>query len=187
MPLTNDRSDSDLMTAVQQGDTGALDALYLRHHARLFSFLARWTGNAAAAEDLVQDAFLRLLRHPDRYLHQGDFIAWLYRIARNLAIDAYRHTLDEDSMDLQPELADQSPLALDRLTREEREQLLDRSLRSLPLAHREVLLLRGVDGLDHRNIALVLNCTEGAARVRVHRATAALRRIVNATTGEKLA
>lgn len=185
MPPLRTRTDPELMEAVARGDTASLDTLFTRHHGRLFSFLFRWTGDEHTAEDLVQETFLRLLRHPERYRHHGAFLAWLFRVARNLAIDGYRRQHDEASMERETAIADDRPLALDRLTTEEREQQLEGALAALPLAHREVLLLRGVEGLGAREIGEVLNCTEGAVRVRLHRATAALRQVWHARHGDE--
>ncbi len=184
MPPPSGRTDHDLMESVQRGDTASLAALFARHHERLFSFLSRWTGDAAAAEDLVQETFLGLLRRPERYHHEGEFLAWLYRVGRNLAVDRYRQRHDEREIDAEADLTDDRPLALDRLTMEERQRQLEEVLAALPLAHREVLLLRGVEGLAARDIGVVLNCSEGAARVRLHRATAALRKLWHARHGD---
>jgi RNA polymerase sigma-70 factor (ECF subfamily) len=184
MPPPSSRTDHELMEAVQRGDTASLDALFTRHHERLFSFLSRWTGDAHTAEDLVQETFLKLLHRPERYHHEGEFLAWLFRVARNLAVDGYRERHPETGIDSDAVLADDRPLALDRLTTEERQNQLEDALAALPLAHREVLLLRGINGLGARDIGLVLNCTEGAARVRLHRATAALRQAWHARHGD---
>ena len=73
--------DRDLMLAVRRGDLQALDTLFARHHRRLYGFLVRLTGDRDAADDLVQDVFLRLLRFRESYREDGQFKPWLYRIA----------------------------------------------------------------------------------------------------------
>lgn len=176
--------DRELMLAVRSGDLEALDALFGRHHRRLFGFLARLTGDPHAAEDLVQEVFLRLLRFRGRYAGEGEFTTWLYRIARNVAADHHARRRDTVTLDAAPEFASDGEAPLDRLAQEERQQRLAAILQALPAAHREVLLLRGTEGLPHRELARALGCTEGAARVRLHRALAALKRQWQALAGE---
>lgn len=178
-----DPTDDAQMLALQAGDLSALDHLFARHHGRLYGFLARLTGDPHAAEDLVQEVFLRVLRFHDRYEGNGTFLAWLYRIARNLAADAYAKRRDLRPLDEADALPSAATPPLDHLEREEQRAQLERALAALPTAHREVLLLRGVDGLAHRDVAIALGCTEGAARVRVHRAIAALKRQWQALPG----
>jgi RNA polymerase sigma-70 factor (ECF subfamily) len=156
------------------GNTAALDQLFVRHSGRLYAFLVRWTGDAAAAEDLVQDLFLKLLQLPGPSL-TGEVLPWLYSVARNMAIDRFRQRQAASPLPLDHDIRDRQPLALERLTREEQARQLEAVLAALPHHHREVLLLRAIDGLGHQQIGAVINCSEGAARVRLHRATMAFR------------
>jgi len=181
--FVTDPCDRDLMLAVQRGDLGALDFLFARHHRPLYGFLVRLTGDRDAADDLVQDVFLRLLRFRGSYREDGQFIPWLYRIARNLAADRYRDSRAITSIGTHDSSnGDAAPL--DDLISHEDHQQLERALAALPVTHREVLLLRGVEQLSHRDLATALRCSEGAARVRLHRALAALKREWHAIAGE---
>lgn len=175
MPPPAGPTDQQLMVRARQGHLAALDTLFARHHARLYAFLARWLGDNDAAQDLVQETFLRVLERRDQAPPHDDLAPWLLRIARNLAIDRYRRDRRlEFTPDVEP-LADPGPLPLERLTTEERSAQLAVALAAISPAQREVLLLRSVEGMDHRDIGLAVGCSEGTARVRVHRATAALR------------
>jgi RNA polymerase sigma factor (sigma-70 family) len=177
LPPIADRTDRDLMLAVRGGDLAALDALFVRHHGRLYGFLARLTGNRATAEDLVQEVFLRVLRARERYHGDGSFTAWLFRIARNVAAGEYgtrRETMPlDDRVDVGA--AESDPIG--EMETAEDLARLERALLAVAPQHREVLLLRGVEDLSHREVGEVLGCTEGAARVRVHRALNALRNV----------
>ena len=82
-------SDEQLMLWLQQGDESCLGALFERHHGNLFSFCLHLVKDRAIAEDLVQEAFLRVLGKRRSY-RGGSFKAWLYNIARNLAFDHHR-------------------------------------------------------------------------------------------------
>ncbi len=184
MTTLTEPTDRDLMLAVRGGDLDALDTLFGRHHRRLYGFLTRLTGDRDAAEDLVQDVFLRLLRFRQSYRDDGDFVPWLFSIARNVASTRYRVLRPTTVLDDQELGSSDEVGALDLLIAREDQQHLARTLASLPISHREVLLLRGVEELSHRQIAIALGCSEGAVRVRVHRALAALKREWLAVVGE---
>ena len=175
MPQPPAQSDQTLMLAVRAGDIAALDTLFLRHHARLYGFLARLTGNVHAAEDLVQEVFLRILRFRSRYDAAGAFETWLFRIARNVAIDRHSRVHREVSVDALRDIPALQGSPLDAVTTTEDHEALARALAEIPVHHREALLLRAVAGLSHREVAAVLGCSEQASRVRVHRAAEALR------------
>lgn len=83
-------SDEALMAAVSNGHPEALEDLFARYHWELFVFLARIVRENSAAEDLVQEVFLKLLSNPRAYKARGYFRGWLYTVARNLAIDRFR-------------------------------------------------------------------------------------------------
>ena len=93
------------MRAVRDGDLSQLGTLFERYHPALHDFLCRMTGNAAVAEDLVQDVFLRVLKYRATFRDEGQFDTWLYRIARNARTDYFRsrrptESIDEGAMDL---------------------------------------------------------------------------------------
>jgi RNA polymerase sigma factor (sigma-70 family) len=160
------------MLAVRDGQ---LDTLFLRHSGRVHAFLARLLGDRDAADDMVQDVFLRALKYRARYDGSGEFITWLFRIARNVAASHYAGRRDADPLVINGNATD-DPSVLDLLISTEDYEQLGRAMAALPFAHREVLLLRGTEGLPHRAVAEALGCSEGAARVRLSRALAALKR-----------
>ena len=134
---------------------------------------------------LAQETFVRVLEQRRAAPPYEQLLPWLLRIARNLGIDRYRRERAFLVTDDSAILADPGPIPLERLTRTEREEQLTEVLASIAPAHREVLLLRAVEGLHHRDIALTLGCTEGSARERVHRATVAVRVAWHCRYGEK--
>lgn len=86
-----DRSDADLMAAISRREAGAFEALYDRYARLVFSTAFRVLHDAAAAEDVVQDVYVRLWQRPDRYVEsRGKFLGWLLSVARNRAIDEIR-------------------------------------------------------------------------------------------------
>src|SRR6185295_19203076 len=86
------------MTAVRNGDLAKLGPLFDRYHKPLFDFLSRMTGDRTAAEDLVQDIFVRILRYRATYRDDGRFETWLYRIARNARADYFRGRPPEEAI-----------------------------------------------------------------------------------------
>ena len=76
-------TDSELMTEVRAERVGALGTLFERHHGKLYHFCLRMTGNRGVSEDLVQDVFMRMLKHRKSFQPNTAFMPWMYRIARN--------------------------------------------------------------------------------------------------------
>src|SRR5215216_3995059 len=92
------------MRAVREGDLGHLGVLFERYHLPLFDFLSRMTGDRTAAEDLVQDIFVRILKYRATYRDGGSFETWLFRIARNARADYFRQRapiepIDDEALD----------------------------------------------------------------------------------------
>ena len=170
----DERSDENLMAAVRRGDRTGLTLLFERHSRRLFGFLRGLTGSSTAAEDLVQETFLRVLRHRRSYRAGRAFLPWMLGIARNAAWAHLRKASRMPPAEL-PELVDTASPERRRLERERSERLW-RALQELPARDREILLLSYFDGLGYRQIAEVTGVGAGAAKVRAHRARKALRR-----------
>src|SRR3954454_13115342 len=89
-PLGRDRSDEELMLAYQRGEVRAFEALTLRHRGPVFNFILRFTGDRARAEDLLQEAWLKVVRGAGDYQPKARFTTWLYTLARNLCVDSSR-------------------------------------------------------------------------------------------------
>src|SRR5687767_15977962 len=78
------------MQAVRDGEVGKLGVLFERHHVAVFDFLCRMTGDRTAAEDMVQDVFVRMLKYRASFRDDGRFDTWMFRIARNARADYFR-------------------------------------------------------------------------------------------------
>jgi RNA polymerase sigma-70 factor (ECF subfamily) len=171
-----------LARAAAQGSAPAAEALYLRHHQRVYACCVRLTGDPDTAADLTQEVFLRMLREVASFRGEARFSTWLLRIARNVSIDwrraAQSQARGEAAMARQMTLPDRDPSA--PLTRTD---LLERALARLRPESREALVLARYHDLPHAELALVLDCSVAAARVRVHRAIRELREIVLALEG----
>jgi RNA polymerase sigma-70 factor (ECF subfamily) len=166
------------MLAVRDGDLDSMGELFERHHGPLFGYLLRLTGNRASAEDISQTVFQRMLKYRHTYRDHGSFTAWMYQLARHCANDYFRKSssapVSTDPMDL-ADHPDESHSAAESATAKDDHALLHRALGRLDQGDREVLLLSRLQELSFAEIAGILECSVGAARVRSHRALKTLR------------
>jgi RNA polymerase sigma factor (sigma-70 family) len=181
MPET---SDSDLMRQVRQGRSGALATLFERHHARLYRYCVRMTGDRAASEDLVQDAFMKMLKYKATFRDDSSFVPWMFGIARNACVAHLRRaSADLVSAD-ELERAPADGASEDDHAGEQQADLVRRALLALPVERREVLLLSRYEFKSYEEIAALLGCSALAVRVRAHRAIKQLREIYFGLAGE---
>lgn len=175
-----------LVEQLRRGDEAAFDAVYDAFNLRLFTFLLRLTRRHDVAEDLLEETWLRLVKHAHRLQPDTHLGAWLFTVARNLHVSYVRSRGIEDStmaglMTLWPfSLERSSPF--EATAANELERRIERALATLPPASREVLLLIGVAGLDHSDAADVCGITPQALRQRLHRARTMLARALAAET-----
>jgi RNA polymerase sigma-70 factor, ECF subfamily len=171
-------SDADLMTRFAAGDREAFGALVERHKDGLVAYLSRLTGSRDRAEDLAQEAFLRLFRRAHGYRERGQFTAFLYRIATNLLRDEERRTrrwnLLAGALALSSDLFSRSaravePPAPERLLADEARRRVTAELAALPLEWRAPLVLAEIEGWPLAEVARALGCREGTVKSRLFR------------------
>jgi RNA polymerase sigma-70 factor (ECF subfamily) len=171
-------SDTELMREVRGGRAGALAPLFERHHARLYRFCLRMTGNRPASEDLVQDVFMRILKYSRTFRDEMSFLPWMFRIARNACADHLRRTAADRMPAREPdEVPSDEPAHEEAGASEQRAELIRRALLKLPAERREVLLLSRYEFKSYEEIARALGCSVGAVKVRAHRAIKQLREV----------
>jgi RNA polymerase sigma-70 factor (ECF subfamily) len=163
-----------MMGRVRQGDLDALRVLFERHAAGLKGYFRHLTRDVSASEDLVQEVFVRLLRHRKQF-EGGSFRAWMYGIARNLWVDHARsgaRQMTGTDPDAAPSAGASAP---DLLQRAQEKALVRQALLKLPDHHREVLVLSRFHEMKCEEIAALLDCEVGAVKTRIHRALRQLR------------
>ena len=174
--------DVRLMLAFCEGDAAAFETLFRRWAGPLLRYLERMLGEAGAAEELVQEAFLRVHRARASYRPDARFSSWLYRIGTNLALNELRRparraphgSVDSAEGDGEPLPAAPEP-ASDELVDARREvRALDRALRELPERQRAALWLVAVEGHSYAEVARSLEISESAVKALVHRARTSL-------------
>jgi RNA polymerase sigma-70 factor (ECF subfamily) len=173
-------NDGALVEGLRRGDRRAFDEVHARYRPRLFGFLLRLAVRRDVAEDLLQEAWLKAARAAPRLREDTDLAAWLFTIARN-AYRSYRRWALLDISRLVA-LAEDAPFASELPGPERRAEgaremeRLERALLAVSPAHREVLLLVGVEGMDQERAAEVLGIGYPTLRQRLARARAALER-----------
>jgi RNA polymerase sigma-70 factor (ECF subfamily) len=167
-----------LVEGLRAGDTRAFDQVYDAYRPRVFAFLLRMSRNRTVAEDLLDETWLRLVRHAPRLLPDTSIGPWLFTVARNLYWTHRRDGLVQDTfapdlLTLWPSPAPW-PSPFELAVAGELERRIELALSSLPPQYREVVLLVGHEGLAPAEAAVVCGMSSEALRQRLSRARAAL-------------
>jgi RNA polymerase sigma-70 factor, ECF subfamily len=180
-------SDAEIMLRVKAGDQSAFDYLVQKYRRSMVSFMYRMARNAAAAEDLAQEVFLRVYRSRESYEASAKFTTWLYRIATNLAVNHARDTrheraettvsLDEPDEETGTtfEVPDAALTAEQAMMRRERLQAIRSKVEALPEAQRLAVIMHKYQQMDYKQIAEVLKKSESATKSLLFRAYETLR------------
>jgi RNA polymerase sigma-70 factor (ECF subfamily) len=180
-------SDAEVMLRVKAGDQSAFDYLVQKYRRPLVSFMYRMARNAAVAEDLAQEVFLRVYRSRANYEASAKFTTWLYRIATNLAVNHARDTrheraevmvsLDEpdDETGTTLDLPDATITAEQAIVQRERLLAIRSKVEALPERQRLAVVMHKYQQMDYREIAAVLKLSESATKSLLFRAYETLR------------
>ena len=180
-------TDEELMLAVRDGDLAKLGQLFDRYHVALFDFLSRMTGDPAAAEDLVQDIFVRILKYRATHRDDGRFETWIFRIARNARADFFRRRSEAEPMT--DEALEQPTTAAGPARQFEHDRQvsrLKRALMHLSDDKRELIVLARYREMPHEQIASLLGIEVGTVKVRLYRAIRELRSVFLSLSEEAL-
>ncbi len=190
-PALEELEDAALVRQYLAGTERAFAVLVTRYQARLLHFVARTIGDRDRAEDLVQEAFVRVARHLHRFDDTKKFSTWIYTIASNLAKNELRNrarsplvlfqTLtggrDEDE-DRPLEFEDKADTPDVQLDRREMRAVIDAAVARLPKHHREVFVLRELEGRPYEEIAEITRTNLGTVKSRLNRARTAFAGLV---------
>ena len=180
-------ADAEIMLRARAGDQSAFEFLVQKYRRPIVSFMYRMARNAAAAEDLAQEVFLRVYRSRESYEASAKFTTWLYRIATNLAVNHARDTrherpevqvsLDEpdDDTGTTLEVPDAALNAEQVMVRQERMLAIRRKVEALPEQQRLAVVMHKYQQMDYKQIAEVLKKSESATKSLLFRAYETLR------------
>ena len=164
---TKQVTDEELAVEVASGSRAAFEELVCRYSPRLFHFLRHRLSTSQDIEDLIQETFLKVFRHIDRYNPEFKFSTWLYTVAIRLAISNYRSNKSKDISSI-PYHPPADPQEI--VTRKDQSQKMWSCAESLHNKQYEALWLRYMEDMAVKEIALVMNKTQAQVRVLLHRA-----------------
>jgi RNA polymerase sigma-70 factor (ECF subfamily) len=175
--MTTMDGDRELVAGLKAGECAAFDQLYAAYNSRLFNFLARLARRRDVAEDLLEETWLRVVRHTSRLRADTRLAPWLFTIARNTFVSYCRSRhLDygaDAGMHLWP-VPPPSPSPFEAAAAGQLQQRVEVAMATLPAPYREVLLLVAVEGMTPAEASIVCGVTPEAMRQRLSRARAML-------------
>lgn len=183
-------TEQELVALAKQGDQDAFSQLVQANQNKIYTLALRMTGNPEDGADLAQEAFLKAWRSLPTFQEESSFSTWLYKLTSNLCIDFLRKekrrkaavttvSLDDDEDDSPPmEVPDHRFTPETEVERRELRAAMSRALHNLSDEHRQILILREVEGLSYTEIAEALDLEEGTVKSRIARARISLRTIL---------
>mgnify|MGYP000731621043 CR=1 FL=1 len=177
-------TEQELVRAAAGGDTEAFERLVRTYENKIYHLALRMCGSSEEASDIAQEAFLAAWRGLPSFRGEANFATWLYRLTSNAAIDYLRRQKKErgdmslDDEDLGLDAVDTGPGPQDAAERTEVRTAVAAGLQQLSEGHRQVLVLREIQGLSYEEIADVLEVDLGTVKSRISRARTALRKIL---------
>ncbi|MFC1889564.1 RNA polymerase sigma factor [Thermodesulfobacteriota bacterium] len=172
-------SDHELLERLKEGEREAFDELFKRHQKSIYFLALRYLGNQEDAMEITQQAFVRAFNAVHRFEGRSSFKTWLYRITVNLCKNHLSRRPNAQEIPLEEienRLATDPDPGPDP---DERRQRVKEALEGLPERQRQVVLLRVYEELPFKEIARVLGCSAGSAKVSYHHAVKGLKEILN--------
>lgn len=153
-------------------------ARFERHYPDVYRFACRMLGNCDAAEDVAQEAMLRMARNCSKRLEGESARRWIFVVARNLCVSRLRRAARHPEVPLEacPEARSKGPNPAESAAASERSRLIRDAIAQLPVAMREVVVLREYEDMDYAQIAEIIGCSLGTVKSRLARAREKLRR-----------
>lgn len=178
------------------GDSNAWEDIVHRYNRRIYNICYRFSGSGDHADDLTQEVFIKIYKTLSSYdLERGAFMTWVTTMTRNLLVDHFRKTKqdrvtdsmdagissEEDSLTLADQLQDGGLLPDDIQRKRQVQELVHKGLQKLSPELREALILRDLQDMDYRDIAVALKVPEGTVKSRINRGRAELARVLSRT------
>jgi len=170
--------DVALMGRIKKGDSKAFELLLARHQRSVYNIALRFLNDAAEAEDITQEAFIRVYKAAQTYTPDAKFSTWLYTIVKNLCFNVLRSRKAAEIISVEdetlPEIPSKTEDPVERITKAKAREMVIRAVGSLPENMKMVVILSKYHGLQYDEIAGIMGCSENAVKLRMHRAKALL-------------
>jgi len=181
--------DFDLTRAAADGDMGAFEEIYKRHHRRVYSICLRMLQSPTEAEDLTQDVFIQLYRKVGSFRGDSAFTTWLHRMTVNQVLMHFRKrtvkyekTTEEGDTPEQMVAGTANPgrmRIVDKIA-------LDNAIEQLPPGYKNVFVLHDVEGFEHEEVARILGCSVGTSKSQLHKARLKLQKLLQKKANPRL-
>ena len=178
------------------GDAVAWEEIVQRFHRRIYNICYRFTGSQDDAQDLAQEVFIKIYRTLNSYdVDKGAFMTWVATLTRNLLVDHFRKSkqdrltdsmeeptaVEDDGLSIATRIEDTGPSPDARLQTRETQEVVQKALQKLSPELREAVILRDLQDMDYREIALALKVPEGTVKSRINRGRTELARLLSRT------
>ncbi|MDB4920717.1 RNA polymerase sigma factor [Mucilaginibacter sp.] len=180
----NSLADNTIMLKVKAGDLDKMGLLFERYHRPLYGFLFHMTYQRETSEDLVQQVFYKMLKYRETFTATGEFVHWMYSIARNAIKDqgkSLKQRVKHENTDDHTERLSGGLTPEEYLEKKQAKLGLYKAMEKLSDSHREVLTLSKFQELKYQEIAHILDISEIAVKTRAHRAMQELKSIYEKT------
>ena len=176
-----------LVERFRRGEEAALDDIMARHRRPVYLMARRLLGNHEDADEAAQLTFVRAWRSRDRFRGDAALRTWLTRIVLNVAKSMRTGRARVESVELDESLADGADPADERLGLEQARQRVRRAVADLPPRQREVVVLKVFSEMTYREVAEVMDLSEGAVKAHLHQAVSNLRRLMGSRQEQETA
>lgn len=183
-----DPKERELIQKAKNGDERSFEALIEGCSTRAYNIALRYLRNEEDAMDALQESFIKIFRHLDKFKEDSRFDTWVYRIVVNTCNDLHRGTAiqkvtgslyrEDEEGESMLEFRDSAPTPEEHTVRMERSAEILDCLEQIPADQREILILREIQGFSYEEIAEVLECSLGTVKSRINRARAKLRELI---------
>lgn len=167
MHIVHRYSEQELIEGCQRGEARYQRALYQQYHPLMFGVCLRYASNREDAQDILQEGFIKVYKHIQKFARKGSFEGWIRRIMVHTAIEHYRRRSKYFMVDIQE--AREVEFDADALTRLSSQEILA-LINELPAGYRTVFNLYAVEGYSHKEIGEMLNISSGTSKSQLSRA-----------------
>lgn len=175
-----DISEKEIIEQVLSGDRNAFELIVAANQVNVYNLSLKMTKNEQDALDISQEVFFKAYKHLSRFRSDSKFSVWLYRITYNTCIDFLRKSPDvnmkslsgkgEDSDSVMVEIPDLRNLPEESFLRMEKREVIAECIDSLPMRHRQILIMREITGMSYEDISSILKISVGTVKSRLSRA-----------------